>query len=108
MDAGLFDGRVQALVQGATGNRLQHVTVLPRVQGSGVRIERFLALPDLDDCEVIRAHRMLQDVEPQTSLFLAAGFSQSFEQPRCVGLSTANGVDMGNDVNPLAVPRYKC
>src|SRR5438093_12328721 len=76
---GLFNGFVHALVERATGHRLQRVAVLLGVRGSGVRVERLLVLPDLDDCEVIRAHRVLQDVEPQTPLFLAAGLRQSSE-----------------------------
>ena len=72
-----------------------------------MHLERFLALPDLDDREVIRAHRVLQDVKPHTPLFLAAGLRQSFEQPRCVGLNTTTYVDMDDDMDVLAAPRCK-
>ena len=76
---GLFNGFEEALIERAARHRLQHVAVLPGVHGSGVCVSRPLILPDLDDGEVIRAHRVLDDVEPETSLFFAAGLGQAGE-----------------------------
>ena len=99
--AGLFNGLVHALIERAARDRLQGVAVLLRVHGSGVRVERGLTLPDLDDGEVIQARCVLQNVEPQRSLIATAGLRESFEQPWRVGLRTANRVDMSHDVDGL-------
>src|SRR5947209_4524972 len=52
----LLNAFIDALVERTAGDRLQRGAVLLRVQGGGVRVERFLILPDLDDREMIRAH----------------------------------------------------
>src|SRR5439155_13812670 len=80
----LLNAFVDALIERAAGDRLQRVAVLLRVRCGGVRVERFLVLPDLDDREVIRAHCVLQNVEPQASLFVTTGLRQSREQTRRV------------------------
>ena len=78
----LFDRFVDALVERAPGHRLHLVAILARVRGRDVRVERLLVAPRFDDGEMVRAHRVLQDVEPEIACLLAARLRQSSEHHR--------------------------
>src|SRR5262245_3544304 len=102
----LVNGFEKAFIEGTARYRLQPVAVLLRVHCSSVCVQGPLILPNLDDGEVIRAHRVLHDVEPKTPLFLTADLRQPGEQPRRVGLRAANRVDMRDDIDGLRVSRH--
>ena len=82
-------------------HRLQLVAILFRVRGGGVRVESLLTLPGFDDGEMIRAHRMLQHIEPDIPVFPSTRLRQPFEQGG--RLRRSHGVDMSDHGDRLTV-----
>ena len=77
-----LDGCVNALVERAARHRRQLVAILSGMGGGHVRVERLLVPPAFNHREVIGAHHMLHDVEPEVAGFLPTGLRQAPEHHR--------------------------
>jgi len=88
-----IESLVEALVVEAAGDRLERVAERARVRGGGVRLERLLALPYLDDREVVLSRGLIQNVEPQVAGLDAACGRKRLQRvhPRAAGGSASRG-----------------
>src|SRR3984885_16141923 len=65
---------IKTFVQRAAGDRAKAVPVFLRVSRSRMRLDCFRGLPFFDNREMIRTHRVLEDIKPEIAFFSPAGF----------------------------------
>ena len=83
---------------------LDVVAILLRMRRGGVVLEGFLAPPRLDDLEVIRAHRVQQDVEADVAVLEPARGGELGQHAR--DLRIGRDVHVADHVNRL-VRRFR-
>src|SRR3974390_1612479 len=90
---------VKALVDRADEMRLDLVAKLLAVGCRGMRIIRFLVLPDRDNRELVRRRDALQNLETQIALVLAGGIRELPQQAGCRCTRSRRDLDVAHDVD---------